>query len=230
MDEVHRGGPGSHHRPLTVRRLIALFVLAGMVALSTAVSVTAWASRRSGLTQATREARQTTWLIAVGIVEPAITPGVLQRDAAALDALHELVSARVLNDSLLRVKIWAADGTVLYSNDSRLIGEQFSFDEAELAILRDGGTNAGISDMRAPENGLEDTSIPQLEVYTRINGPDGEPLLFEALQELHGATGSSTSVANLCPDLVERPRGPATGPGTGGLASGSSLAPRTGRS
>ncbi len=180
VDEVHRGGPGSHHRPLTVRRLIALFVLAGMVALSTAVSVTAWASRRSGLTQATREARQTTWLIAVGIVEPAITPGVLQRDAVALNALHELVSARVLNDSLLRVKIWAADGTVLYSNDSRLIGEQFSFDEAELAILRDGGTNAGISDMRAPENGLEDTSVPQLEVYTRINGPDGEPLLFEA--------------------------------------------------
>ena len=180
VDVGQWGRPESHQRPLTVRRLIALFVLAGMVALSTAVSVTAWASRRSGLTQATREARQTTWLIGVGIVEPALTPALMQGDPAALDELHELIATRVLNSSLLRVKIWAADGTVLYSNDSRLIGEQFSFDEVELAILRDGGTNAGISDLSAPENSLENTAISQLEVYTRINGPNGEPVLFEA--------------------------------------------------
>ena len=166
-------------RPLTVRGLLGRFLLAGIVALSIAVVVTAWASRRSGLAQAERDARQTTWLIGAGIVQPALTPGIFTGEPDAIENLHGLITTTVLSDSLLRVKLWAADGTILYANDSRLIGMRFDLGEDEAKILSKGGSEAGMSDLAAPENQFDTTGVAQLEVYTKISGPGGEPLLFE---------------------------------------------------
>ena len=48
-------------------------------------------------------------------------------------------------------------------------------------MLRDGGTDAELSDLGRPENRFErDLGGDLLEVYTRVRSPEGEPLLFEA--------------------------------------------------
>ena len=48
-------------------------------------------------------------------------------------------------------------------------------------MLRDGGSDAELSDLGRPENRFErDLGGDLLEVYTRVRSPEGEPLLFEA--------------------------------------------------
>ena len=47
-------------------------------------------------------------------------------------------------------------------------------------MLRQGNTEGGVSDLRRQENRFETEEGGLLEVYTRIEAPDGESLLFEA--------------------------------------------------
>jgi signal transduction histidine kinase len=78
-----------------------------------------------------------------------------------------------------RVKIWSADGEIIYSDRTELIGDRFELGEDEQAILRDGGTEAEVADLSRPENRFEQEFGGLLEVYTRIESPEGEPLLLE---------------------------------------------------
>jgi two-component system, NarL family, sensor kinase len=166
--------------PMTVRGLLGRFLVAGLVSTSVVVAITALISRRTGTNEAIRDARRSTWTIGVGVIEPALTDAVLAGDSAALDGLNATVNRIVINDSLVRVKLWRRDGTIMYANDSRLIGKRFDVDEEELQVLTEGGTKSDISDLSKPENQFETAGIKLVEVYTRVLGPSGEPLLFEA--------------------------------------------------
>jgi signal transduction histidine kinase len=77
------------------------------------------------------------------------------------------------------VKIWRGDGTIVYSDESSLIGAQYPLDEEEHEVLEDGGIEAEVSDLSKPENRLETEPGGLVEVYTRIRSPEGEPMLFE---------------------------------------------------
>ena len=47
-------------------------------------------------------------------------------------------------------------------------------------MLHSGDTEGGVSDLRRRENKFETEEGGLLEVYTRIESPEGQPLLFEA--------------------------------------------------
>jgi two-component system, NarL family, sensor kinase len=168
---------------LTGRGLFVRFLASALVALAVVAAVTGWLSRRAGLQQAESDARQLTWIAGHAIVEPNTTPGVLSGDRAALNALDAVVRGGVLRGSLVRTKLWRADGTIAYSDESRLIGQKFELGASEQAVLAGGNGHAEISDLSNAENRFESPQIKLLEVYTRIEGPAGEPLLFEAYFE-----------------------------------------------
>ena len=79
-----------------------------------------------------------------------------------------------------RIKIWRADGTIVYSDETQLIGKKFTLDDEQLDVLHSGATEGRLSDLRRQENKFETEEDGLLEVYTRIDSPEGEPLLFEA--------------------------------------------------
>lgn len=79
-----------------------------------------------------------------------------------------------------RLKIWNADGVVVWSNKSNLWGQQFELGADARAVLASGGSTAALSDLRSPENRYEVNDEGFLEVYTRIENDHGEPMLFEA--------------------------------------------------
>lgn len=162
-----------------MRALVLRFALAGIVALVAASFVTALASRRLGTDQAIEDARRVSWVTARGIIEPNLTDGVLDMQPDALERLDFEVRQHLLAGSLVRVKIWDADGRIVYSDEPRLIGKVFELDDEALEVIA--GTlesEAEISDLTAPENLLE-TETKLLEVYRRVDTPDGTPLLFE---------------------------------------------------
>lgn len=160
---------------------VVQFLAAGFVTLVVVVIATQALSRRAADDEAIADARSLTKVLGESVAQPAVPRGLVRGDAAAIDHLDRQVLKRLLVDDVLRIKIWAADGTILYSDRTELIGSRYPLDEEELEILVEGGTDAEISDLSGPENRYErELGIGLLEVYTRIYSPEGQPLLFEA--------------------------------------------------
>jgi signal transduction histidine kinase len=164
----------------TVTRPVALFALAGIVAVTIVGIATAIAARRVGTREATTDARTTTLIKAQNIVEPAVRNGLLTRQPAAVARIDQVVKKSVLDRSLVRVKIWTRDGEIVYSDEPRLAGTSYQLGADEIAALDSGVIEAEVSDLTKPENRFERDRGKLLEVYLPIRTPNGDRLLFEA--------------------------------------------------
>ena len=165
---------------LPLSRLVLRYVRTAVITLMIVAVVTAYFSRRLATDDAVADARRVATLSAGAGVEPALDDGILTGDPTAIAAIDETVRDAVLRGSLVRVKIWRSDGMILYSDESRLIGERFALDEDELETLRGGEPYATQSDLSDPENRFEDSARELLAVYVPITTPDGTPMLYEA--------------------------------------------------
>jgi signal transduction histidine kinase len=158
-----------------VAQYLILAVLLFIV-LSVATSIL---SARVAAEEASADARALTRVLARSVAQPAIPRGLVEGDAGAIDKLDRQVLDRLLVGDVRRVKIWRADGTILYSDETRLIGARYPLDDEESDVLDNGGTEAEVSDLGKPENRFETEASGLVEVYTRIHSPEGEPMLFE---------------------------------------------------
>ena len=164
----------------TVTRPVALFTLAGIVAVAIVGVATAIAARRVGTREATTDARTTTLIKAQNVVEPAVRDGLLAGQPAAVAAMDQVVRKSVLDRSLVRVKIWRRDGEIVYSDEPRLQGTTYDLGEDELRAIDNGVIEAEVSDLTKPENRFERNRGKLLEVYLPIRTPNGQRVLFEA--------------------------------------------------
>jgi two-component system, NarL family, sensor kinase len=170
-----------------------VFVLLGLVALTVVGAVGVLVLRRLATDQAIDEARQVTTLSA-RVVEHEVTDGLLTGDAGARGDVASVVVDAVLHDPIVRVKLWTQDGTIVYSDEARLIGARYELGADELQVLRDGGVTADVSDLNAPENRFERPFGELLEVYTPISTPNGTPLLFETYQRSASISASGSDL------------------------------------
>lgn len=166
-------------RPVSVRRLVTRFALAGLPVLAAAIVVTAIASVRIGTKLGIDDAKRVSYVASKLVHDHALDDRLVTMDPTAVVEMDRFVHDYVLTDKLTIVKIHAANGTVLYSNETALIGQQFPLGEEELSVLdhrRD--VVAEISELVKKENTLENDDR-LLEVYRRTETPQGTPLLFE---------------------------------------------------
>jgi two-component system, NarL family, sensor kinase len=129
-----------------------------------------------------------------GIVEPNLPRGLVEQRPAAIARLNRLVHQRVLHDPIVRVKVWSPSGRLLYSDEPRLIGQRYELGSDELASLKTGEVDSGLSDLSLPENRYERGRGELLEVYLPVRDPQGEPLLFEAYQRFSSVASSSREI------------------------------------
>ncbi|MEY2569096.1 MAG: two-component system, NarL family, sensor kinase [Actinomycetota bacterium] len=163
-----------------VARQVAQFALAGVITVAVVGLGTAIAARRVGEREAITEARATTVARAQGLLAPVLTDGILTGDPDAFARVATVVRAGILDDSLVRVKLWTGAGRIVYSDEPRLVGATYRLGEDDLASLRTGAIEAQVSDLTQPENRFERPFGRLLEVYLPVETPSGEPLLFEA--------------------------------------------------
>ena len=166
------------------RSPVAQFALSGLLATVAIGIVGMEVGHRIGTRTAIHDAQHTARLAGEGIVAPAVTAGVAHGDPAAVAALDERVRAHVLRHGIVRVKLWASDGRIVYSDERDLIGRRFELGTEQRKVMSRGGVQAEISPLARPENRFEggDEERKLLEVYLPIRGADGERYLFEAYQ------------------------------------------------
>lgn len=171
-----------------------MFLVVGLLALAAIVIGARVLASRAAHEEALSDARATTRVLARSVAEPAIPPGLAAGRPGAVDRFDRVVTSRLRVGDVRRIKIWAADGTIVYSDEVRLIGEQFTLGDDELEVLNDGGTEAEVSELDEPENRYERDGGGLVEVYTQIVTPEGEPLLFEAYYSLAGIEARQAEV------------------------------------
>jgi two-component system, NarL family, sensor kinase len=183
-------------------RSVVQFALASLAAVVLLGFLSAAVLRHQTRDEAIREAKDLTEL-GGRVAEPALRPGIYSANPAALARVKHALEPAVLREPVVRIKIWTADGRILWSDQRALIGKRFPLGDEELAAMRAGRTNAEISDLTKPENFYERNYEKLLEVYLPIRGPDGKRLLFEEYARFSSVTQSGQRQATgLVPPLV----------------------------
>lgn len=179
-------------RPLRAAEL--RFAAAGLIAVVALGAFVLLAVSRISTNESLRTARERAELAGRGIVEPALDSailGALPEARSAIAALDAIVATRVLSERVARVKIWTADGRVVYSDETRLVGEQFAQKDDHAEALRTGATNAEVADTDGPENRFERESGRLLEVYLPVRAPDGTQLVYEQYERYDSVIGNA---------------------------------------
>jgi len=174
------GAARSTGRSMTTRRLFAGVIAIAVVVVIAVALISVLVARSLAEGEAVSEAAHTADVIADSLVQPSIQNGLATLAPAAVAAIDAEVRDHVLSSTIVRVKIWDADGTIVYSDEPRLIGQRFALQNEELEVLRDSGVDSEVSDLTAPENRFERSSGKLLEAYRGVSAPDGQRLLFEA--------------------------------------------------
>ena len=184
----------SRPRPPSLGRVVGRFVVANLVAVTLLMAGSVWASQEAAQNEAIADARHTTDLLATLLVVPNLQDGLTAGDPGAVAALDDVLRDRVAAADVIRVKIWTPDGDIVYSDQPRLIGENFPLGDDDLEALRDGVTRAELSDLSRPENQFERSAGRLLEVYRAIRTPGGQPLLLETYSAYKDATARQVDI------------------------------------
>jgi len=174
---------------------LTLFIIAGLVGTVAIGGGSLLASERAGESEATAQVRTRTLVVASTVVQPSLSNALLAGDPVAIERLDEIVKARVLDQTTLRVKLWNAQGRIVYSDEAALIGEVYELDDEKVSSLVTGQVVSEVSDLTGPENRFEaQIAESMLEVYLPLSGPDGETLLYESYFAISGVSESATRI------------------------------------
>ncbi|MEA2381020.1 MAG: two-component system, NarL family, sensor kinase [Solirubrobacteraceae bacterium] len=130
--------------------------------------------------EALSDARSVTVAFSRGVLRKQVTPAVLRGDPAALRRLDRTVHEAVLGHPIVRVKVWAPDGRIVYSDARELIGQRFPLPHDLREALADDAVRADVTDLSRPENRLERGRGRLVEVYLPLRLGTGERVMVEA--------------------------------------------------
>jgi signal transduction histidine kinase len=167
-------------------RVVARFMLASLCALVLFGVIGLTVQRRVGNQAEIRDVSERAALVGRGIVGPLLTDAALAANSPEQRRLDRVVRNEVLDDNIVRVKIWKPDGTIAYSDAHELIGKRYPLDADDRLALATGVTAADISDLSRPENTLERPFGKLLQVYLPLASTSGQPVLFEMYERYQG--------------------------------------------
>jgi signal transduction histidine kinase len=115
-----------------------------------------------------------------GIVGPLLNAPAPNGQARDLSAIDVLMTSRIKDHSIEHAKLWDRDGQVIWSDERAIIGERFTLDPDDAALLGTDKVSAKLSDLTKAENVAERGHGPLLEVYVGARDANGNPFLYEA--------------------------------------------------
>jgi two-component system, NarL family, sensor kinase len=184
-------GSGRGWRAGGVLGAVVKFAVSGLVVVVLVGVVGSYVVRREGEIDATDAARQVARVLGVGVVQPLLSDALLRGDRAAIGLADAVVHERVLGGPVVRVKVWTADGRIVYSDARQLIGSRYPLGVEERAAFRTGSLSSRVTDLSRPENRFERSFGSLLEVDQSLRTPTGRSVLLEVyMREAAVATSS----------------------------------------
>jgi two-component system NarL family sensor kinase len=188
---------------LSTGRALSQFALVGVLVLLLLGSTGLLALHHVAVDEEIEQAKELTLLATRTAVTPNVTSALLAGNQSAIDDFDEKMQREVLGRRVVTVKLWQPNGTIVYSNDRRQIGRHYVLAPRERQMIVGGGVDARLSDLDRKENSLDDKVDGRLlEVYTRVERPQG-PLLFETYLKMDSVlAGSSRLVWSIVPAFM----------------------------
>ena len=97
---------------------------------------------------------------------------------AEVSQIDEKLQGAAVSQEVRRLKVWNRSGTIVYSDNSALIGRSFPID-SDLGEALEGRSSASITDGHDEENAGDDLQGPLIQVYV--------PLVFNGTSSVSGA-------------------------------------------
>jgi signal transduction histidine kinase len=114
------------------------------------------------------------------VVAPLVDDAVRRGDPDAVRQLDALMASPQRDPTMVRLKVWAEDGRVIWSDEDALSGETYVMEPDELALFGTDRVSAGISDLDKEENEHEQHFEELLEVYAGARDANGTPIVVES--------------------------------------------------
>lgn len=114
------------------------------------------------------------------VVAPLVNAAVRRGEPAATASLNAAIRSPLRDGALVRVKVWAPDGHVIWSDAAALHGESFELEPEEAALFGTDAVRASVSDLTKAENAQEQEFGELLEVYAAVRDADSLPILVES--------------------------------------------------
>ena len=163
-----------------VRSAVGRFLLAGFVALVVVGTPAALWIRSQAEAHALSNVTLMTQRLADYALAPAFTGPLLAGNPLALRALDARLAPWLDKGAVLRIKVWNADGRIVYSDVSELIGQRYKLPEAGPGLLLGGPGVTEIGTSTESEHVLQPLPGDVVEVYVGSFAATGAPLVFEA--------------------------------------------------
>jgi len=171
-----------------VRQALVRFLLGSVLALVILAAGTVYVGSRIAEDQALSEARNVAKLLAQRVAAPLVTDAYRQGDPQARRRLDSAMRERIRDGSIVHIKLWDPNGTVLWSDEPKLIGHAYPIEEEDQKLFGTTDATADVSTLDKKENVNEQASGELLEVYAGARDQTKRPIMFEAylpLDTLH---------------------------------------------
>lgn len=187
-DPAADDAPASPSQVWSALARFAGFGLLALLVVTAGTVVIAEQATRGGMLRA---AERTAQDIADTIIAPLADDAVRRRDPEALQRLDTVMSARMADGSLMRVKVWSPDAVVVWSDDERLIGQYYPLEPQDAELLTTLGSTAEFTSLEREENVYEDQVGDVAEIYLGFVDRAGKPLLLELYVPVAGLEAES---------------------------------------
>ncbi len=161
------------------RRVASVVVAAGLAVLVVVGVVASYASSQLASRDAAAAGVQVADLLADTVIGPAVTANVLAGEPDSLDWLDSVVHDRVFRHGVVELKLYAADGTIVYADDRTQIGQRFVLDPDQQRVLAQPHAAAVPVESGQPDSGPGHRSDRLLEVRRSLSARSGQRLLLE---------------------------------------------------
>jgi two-component system NarL family sensor kinase len=170
---------GSGRKGSEMQAALRRFALSGLAALIIVAVPVVVVARSLAVDQALTHVAERTKLLVEHEFAPKITDAMLAGDVAAVTELDEEVDPLIRDGHVIRVKIWDAEGTILYSDLDPLVGQQFDFPDRLVAQLQSGDPVSMLGTPGREDNVFEVDLGEFVEVYVEATGGNGSEYIFE---------------------------------------------------
>lgn len=167
-------------RSAVVKRSIRRFVAASIGALCivsfASVLVAESISRDIALQEAVARGRTFARTVGGSLVDA----GVRRGDTASVAVLSRVMNNRLREGSMVHVKVWDADGTILWADQQGLRGRHFELEQEVVAVLDSGSVVGSVSEGDETQGVESQDEGELLEVFAAAKSEAGEPIIVHS--------------------------------------------------